>query len=293
MQYEQASLLAPMKPHPRVRLAFLLFEERKYQDAIRVGRQLTKRWPRVQPAYYVIAESYARLGRWTMAERFYRQALAIKQAPELLVLLSSVLRHLGRNDEAKKCLRKTLTVDPDNEEAHYNLGRIYIEQGKFAPAEKHLKRAIEIDPKYALAYAGLGELLAGQKDRIKEAVSVLRKAVDYKPDDGWSRAYLANALWRLRKLKAAEKQYRKLLELWPDYSLPYWCYGGFLACESKDSSTAERYLRKAVEIDPRGKEANYYLGKHLLYWDRKEEARTFLAKAARLGHSRACELLRE
>ena len=35
-----------------------------------------------------------------MAERFYRQALALKQQPEIWVLLSSALGHLGKNDEA-------------------------------------------------------------------------------------------------------------------------------------------------------------------------------------------------
>ena len=54
---------------------------------------------------------------------------------------------------------------------------------------------------------------------------------------------------------------------------------------------AEKYLRKAVEIAPRDRAANYYLGKHLLHWDRKKEARTFLSKAARLGDSRARKLL--
>lgn len=130
------------------------------------------------------------------------------------------------------------------------------------------------------------------KDRPKEATSLLRKAITYNPNDRWSRAYLANALWKLRKLKAADEQYRRLLELWPNESLPYRNYGDFLASNRKDSSTAEWYLRRAVEIDPKDEWSNYFLGKHLLYWDREEEARRFLTTAARLGHSKARELIR-
>jgi|SRR5215813_4226726 len=129
------------------------------------------------------------------------------------------------------------------------------------------------------------------KDRPKEATSLLRKAITYNPNDRWSRAYLANALWKLRKLKAADEQYR-LLEQWPNESLSNWCYGGFLASNGKDSSSAERNLRKAVEIEPKNQWANYHLGQHLLYKDRPEEAKRFLTKAARLGHSKAGELLR-
>jgi len=291
--YEQSSLLAPQHPLPLLRLAFLLSRLGKWKRAILVARQVIKRQPRSAQAYSVIARSYAELGRWKMAERFYRQSLAIKQEPWTWLLLGWALDRLGRHDEAEECLRKALEVDPDFAEAHYNLGYNYRTEGNFTLAEKHLRRAIEIDPKYALAYAELGALLAGQKNRIKEAVNCLRYAIDHNPNDGWSMAYLANALWRLRKLKAAEDQLRRLLELWPTHALPYWSYGDFLACERNDSSTAEWYLRKAVEIEPKGEITNYYLGKYLLYWDREEEAKRFLTKAARFGHSKARELLQQ
>ena len=44
-----------------------------WNEAIRVGRQITKRQPRAHQAYSVIARGYAELGRWKMAERFYRR----------------------------------------------------------------------------------------------------------------------------------------------------------------------------------------------------------------------------
>jgi tetratricopeptide (TPR) repeat protein len=196
--YEQASLIDPTAPHPRMRLASLLYDTGKWKQAIRVARQLTKSRPRLSSAYIVIARSYAALDRWKMAERFYRQSLTIKQTPWAWLLLSWALDRQGRHDEAEECLRKALKVDPDYDEAHYNLGCIYRGRGKFVLAEKHLRRAIESDPNYALAYAELGQLLTGQKNRTKEAVSYLRNALDHNPNDGWSRAYLANALWILR-----------------------------------------------------------------------------------------------
>ena len=289
--YEQASLMAPTRPHPRLRLALLLHKEGKWKQAIRVARQLTKRWPRVQPAYVVIAHSYAQLGRWIIAERFSRQALAINEDPNIRVLLAFVLGQLERNDEAEECLHKALEDNPDNDEAHHNLGCIYKVKGELATAEKHFKRAIEINPTNAFAYADLGALLAGQNERTREAIGFLKRAVKYDPNDGWSRAYLANALCKLRRLRPAEDQFRRLLELWPHEPMPYWLYGDFLASYREDSLTAEQYLRKAVEIEPKNQWANYYLGKHLLYWDRPGEAKRFLTKAARLGHSKARELL--
>ena len=268
-----------------------LYAQGKWNQAIRVARPLIKYWPRFQPPYIVIATSYFRLGRLKLAERFYRQALALKEETNVLVLHGIALFELERTDEAQECFRKAVELDPNNEEAHWNLARVYKSMGKFDGAEKHLKQAIEIDPKLARAHADLGHLLAGQKARIKEAASVLKKAVKYNPEDGWSMAYLAYALTRLRKLKQADEQYRRLIELWPNDALPYWCYGDFLACERKNRATAERYLRKAVETEP-NQWANYYLGKHLVRWDRHPEAKRFLTKASRQGHVKAREWLR-
>lgn len=291
--YEQCSRLAPKAPAPRLRLASLLSDCGKWKQAIIVARQVTNLRPRSYRAYCVIARCYRKLGRWKMAERFYRQSLAFKQQSWTWMLLGSVLDRQGRHDEAEECLQKAYKVNPDDDEVHYNLGCNFSREGKFGLAEKHFKRAIEIDPKYALAYAELGAMLVGQENRTKEAISYLKRAIDYDPNDGWSIAYLTNGLIRLRRLKAAEDQYLKLLKLWPTHSLPYWSYGDFLAGERRDFSTAEWYFRKAVEIDPKDAIANYYLGRYLFYCGPEDEAKKFLAKAARLGHAKSRELLRQ
>ncbi len=289
--YEQSSLLVPTRRAPRVRLAFLLFEQGEWKQAIRVGREIIKLWPQIHEGYGVVGLSYQRLGHLKLAEWFLRQAVLIEETPPLLVLYGSLLRSLERNDEAEKTLLKALQLDPDNDEAHYNLACVYKAKYKLALGESHLKRAIEIDPKYSQDYALLGALLAGQKNRAKEAVGVLQKALDEDPDDVGSILYLAHALTTLREIEAADEQYRRLLELWPDGSRPYWHYGNFLAEGNEYSSEAEHYLRKAVEIDPEDEWANYYLGKYLLFWDEKEEAKRLLRKAAHLGHLKARELL--
>jgi len=289
--YEKASAIDPDASHAKLRCASLLYDEGRWKDAIHVARQLAKRRPRIYLAHCLIGRSYVELGRWLMAERAFKRSLAIKQDPTTWVFLSDVLGSLGRNVESEKCLRKALKIDSEYEEAHYNLGCIYKLKGKLILAEKHLRKAITIDRKYSRAYAELGYVLL-KTGRAKEAVKVLGTSLRYGPDYGWSRLYLAIAFWTLRKLKKADEQYRRVIELWPDNALSYWCYGDFLAHEGKDNSTAEWYLRKAIEIEPNDEMTNYHLGKHLAYWGREQEAKRLLRNAARQGNPRAKEQLR-
>ena len=291
--YEQSIRADKNSFGSRLRLAGLLWgEQHKYKEAIKITRLIVKRWPKTM-AYLILGNSYMELGRFVQAEKTWRQSLAIKATPEAYFFLGFTLTELNRNDEAIACYKKAIKLDPNYDEAHYNLGCRYKLQGQYTLAEKHLRKAIVIDSKYARAYAELGMvLLKGERDKekIKAAVRILQKSIRLDQNYGWSHMYLANALWRLGRRKAADEQYRKVIELWPHYSLSYWCYGGFLADLGKDISLVESYLRKAVELDPQDEVANYWLGKSLLKWNRKHEAKKYLKKAMRLGYETAAIL---
>jgi tetratricopeptide (TPR) repeat protein len=284
---------------PRFCIASVLFEQGNWRDAIKVASQINTRWPDSHHVSALLGLSYSKLAQFKRAEQAFRQSLSIKPEASTWVLLSDVLLRLGREDEWIACLRCALKLNPNYEEAHYNLGCGYQLRRQYARAEKHLRRAIEIDPRYSLAYAELGWILVRCQNRARypnkviEGIRLLKKSIRLDPDYGWSRIYLANALWGMKKIKAADEQYRKAMELWPNESISYWCYGGFLAYEGNDDSLAEQYLRRAVELDPKDEEANYNLGKHLYNWNRTDEAMKYLRKVAKKGHERAAENIRK
>jgi protein phosphatase len=74
-------------------------------------------------------------------------------------------RHLeGRSDEAVARLNRVLTVNPNDVEALFFLGRVELDQKKFDGAVNHLSQAAKIDPALpdvwaylAMAYLGLGQ----------------------------------------------------------------------------------------------------------------------------------------
>jgi Flp pilus assembly protein TadD len=52
--------------------------------------------------------------------------------------LGRVLLHLNRLDEAAACLEKTVSVEPDNGNAHLLLGQTYLRLGRTSQGEKEL-----------------------------------------------------------------------------------------------------------------------------------------------------------
>ncbi|MEO0210754.1 MAG: tetratricopeptide repeat protein, partial [candidate division WOR-3 bacterium] len=58
--------------------------------------------------------------------------------------------------EEERRLRKTLQANPEDAEAHYNLGVLLADQGRYEEAEKEFREAIRIKPEYAEAHFSLG-----------------------------------------------------------------------------------------------------------------------------------------
>ena len=157
----------------------------------------------------------------------------------------------------------------------------YSFEKQYTRAEKHFRRAIELDLKYALAYAELGWILI-KKQQYRPARKALIQAVKFNPNYYWSRLYLANVNWHLRRLKEAEEHYRAALQISPLDSLAYLLLGDFLSCEQRGN--AEYYLKKAHLITPNDDAVLYHLGKHYYFNLKDEEAGFYLKKASRKGN---------
>ncbi len=72
---------------------------------------------------------------------------------------------------------KMAAADPDNELAHFSLGKAHFEMGTFADAETSLRRTLELNPDHSLSYRFLGEALLKQ-GRREEAVEILERGVE-------------------------------------------------------------------------------------------------------------------
>lgn len=115
----------------------------------------------------------------------------------------------GRYDEAEAPLRKALELDPYLTDVHNNLGALYDAQGHKSEAEAEYRLALA-DPAYRSpekVYLNLGVLYSSQL-RDREAVEVLRKAVEIDPEYYQAHFELASVLERLDELNEAVREYK-------------------------------------------------------------------------------------
>jgi tetratricopeptide (TPR) repeat protein len=115
---------------------------------------------------------------------------------------------MGKTDEAFADFNKTIELNPDEDQAWYNRGRILLEQEKYEDAIADFTRSIELLPKEekyhnrAICLDALG--------KCQEAIEDFTAAIDTNPQ--YAESYYSRGLV-FTDLKEFEKQLKTFLLL--------------------------------------------------------------------------------
>jgi TolB-like protein/Tfp pilus assembly protein PilF len=189
---------------------------------------------------------------------------------------------LNLTPEERARLASRPPVDPQAYE-NYLKGRYYFNQRTEDALHKSiasLQQAITSDPGYAPAYSGLAEAYAmlgfrggfPSKDALSGAKKAALKAIEL--DDALaephaSLAFIAETYeW---DWPAAEREYKRALELNPDYAQAHNWYGGYLTYTGRFNEGVAEAMR-ARELDPLSLPLNNALAGRLLVAGRYDEA---------------------
>jgi TolB-like protein/tetratricopeptide (TPR) repeat protein len=149
---------------------------------------------------------------------------------------------------AKSFSTKALEIDESLAEAHASLAVTLRNQlWDFRSAERELRRAIELRPSYAPAYHWLAGVL-GCLGRIEEALSCEKLGIEIDPYSPIINTGLAYWLNVVGKTDEAMKQYRRTVELDPDY-IPARIWKSEVHVNLSEYDTAIDEARKAVDIE--------------------------------------------
>jgi eukaryotic-like serine/threonine-protein kinase len=202
-------------------------------------------------------------------DRKLSDVLVVQQ--EITSAISAKLReHLS--GETQKAVAKGGTKDPEAYQL-YLKGTYYWEKRTPESLEKskdYFNQAIDKDPSYALAYVGLANYYSvvpdyspiSNSEILPKERSAAQKAVAIDDTLAESHTSLASAYWDSWDWDAAEREFKRALELNPNYGNAQHWYGLFLSWLARHAE-AIPHLRRAVELDPLNLQYNSNLGQVL------------------------------
>jgi protein O-GlcNAc transferase len=111
-------------------------------------------------------------GRHVAAERWMRRAAESPEANALdwfWILRGANLAHGGKLDQAEACHREAIRINPDNDEAHLNLGFVLRAKRMYSEALSAFRIAHALDPGDSEASSAIESL-----SNISEALDLIR-----------------------------------------------------------------------------------------------------------------------
>ena len=122
----------------------------------------------------------------------------------------------GKLDEAEMLYREVLSTEPKQSNANHNLGLILTSKDKIEEALILLKVATEVNPNIEQYWITYIHALIKQ-NRLEEAETICKKIIPQQPESIRLHFSLGVVLYILDKLHEAEASYRKVIELKPDH----------------------------------------------------------------------------
>src|SRR6056297_2750511 len=155
-------------------------------------------------------------GRIDAAIDQYRKSLTLaSDHADTLNNLGNALKCKGRIDKAITCYMGALEIDPKQIRARINMAAIMIQKQRYSVALSYLSPIIK-EKSNAEAHLNAGTALANM-DRIDEAISHFKKALDIHPDIAETHNNLGVMLVQKGDLRAARDHFKTALRLKPGY----------------------------------------------------------------------------
>jgi eukaryotic-like serine/threonine-protein kinase len=218
-------------------------------------------------------------------------ALPVQQ--EIAHQIAGKLR-LQLNNKQMARMEKHQTGNPEAYQL-YLKGRFYAAKGTREGTDKgidYLHQAVALDPNYALPYAGIAfaynwasDWIIPPTDAMPKAKEAARQAVEL--DDTLAEAHVELGIvasWYDYDWLLAESEYKRALELSPNYAAAHEFYSTYLIIVGRIDEALDE-ARRAEALDPVSAEISYILGWELYGAHRYDQAVAELRRCLDLDSS--------
>jgi tetratricopeptide (TPR) repeat protein len=186
----------------------------------------------------------------------------------------------GNHLRAIEGLRRVLSVEPDDAEAHALLATCLVQAKRLTAAETEAKLALAGAPHAPLSHLAMGQVSFARRD-FSKAEESYRTVLELDPDRTENHRYLGQLLSAAGRREEAEAELNRALELAPDDPENLVALG-WLRLETGAVAEAERLARESLNLSPSNQDALVLMGFALLQKGKIEEAREHAIWAIRI-----------
>lgn len=173
---------------------------------------------------------------------------------ELRLYLGQLYEEIDDLKAAEGELRKAIELAPDNDKAYFELGVLYDKMERKDDSIAYMKKVIELNPRHANALNYLGYTYADLGIKLDEAESLIRRALELKPGDGYFTDSLGWVYYQKGQYQKALEFLIEALRLAPDDPIIAEHVGdAYLKLGNREK--ALEFYRKSLEIKSEDREA--------------------------------------
>ena len=202
-----------------VRLGFLLYEARRFEEAVVRFERALEAFPSEHEITFFLGVVHRRLDQEEEALRAFRaipkdhkhyaeartqmaailekrgdfasaraeieRAIAVEPSRPLELYNAQLMSKGGDFEGAIDYLEGLLDEKPDDDEVIYNLGVVYGESDQTERAIELMQRALELNPDNASALNYIGYTWAERGENLDQAEDLITRAIALRPEDGY------------------------------------------------------------------------------------------------------------
>ena len=176
----------------------------------------------------------------------------------------------GYFEQAAASFRQVIAAKPNEPEAYYNLGTLYLRKNDLAQARHYLEQSVKLRPAYPEAWNNLG-MIAAQQGQAGDAIRNFKESLAHRPDYATALLNLGNVYRRQGNFTESEKLLKRAVEIEPENAEVHYNLG-MLYARQEQLSLASEYLQRAVTLRPDYPEALNNLGVFFVREERYAEA---------------------
>jgi tetratricopeptide (TPR) repeat protein len=226
--YEQANSAfdrvpreSPLWLNAQLRKAYDLNSLERIEEAKTLLVELIKAFPDDMRSYYTMGNLLRGNKEYAPAIEYYTKAIE-KLGPlektqwSVYYARGVCYERVKEWPKAEADLRKALDLDPNQELTLNYLGYSWVDQSlNLKEAMDLIRRAVQLRPNDGYFVDSLGWAYYRQKD-FEQAVKQLERAVELKPDDPVINDHLGDAYWHVGRRLEAKFQWKQALDLKPE-----------------------------------------------------------------------------